>query len=799
MRIEALLHNVRYAVRVLCRAPGFTITVVATLALAIGANSAVFSALDAVLLKPLPFPDADRLVALNETRQRSTVTNMAPVRLDDWNGLNSTFEAITGYYTEDVSDTTGQVPERVRRANVAPRFMQVWGVPPALGRGFTEIDHQAGGAPVIVISHGYWQRRFAGDPKVLEQRVRIVDQSYAIVGVMPASFAFPDRDVEFWAPTIYQPFVLNRNNGWYRGFGRLKPGVTIEQARADLAVVQARLALQYPQPDREISPQLSPYKETAVGGVRGSLWLLFGAVTVLLLIACTNIGALLLARAARREHEMSVRVALGSSGWSVAGQLLTEALVLAFAGAVAGIAVAAGASAVFRALAPAFPRVNEIAVNGRMLFYTLLAVVVVTVLCGSLPALRSARRSLAPALVGGGRAQVSARHAMQWLFVGVQVALSVTLLAGAGLLVRSFQELWRVDPGFEPARVLTFRISGSFGQDFGNLAQRVNTLLETLRATPGVIAAATSSPVPGVLNDRSGFQFGMREYELPDAGRDTEAPVSAEIRVVSPSYFSTLGIPLLAGELCRETAGGAGEVMVNRVFATRYLPSSSVVGLQLRGRGANAPSRIAGIVGDAREFGLDRTPVPTVYGCVTATATPALAFLVRSRGEPSAMAESVRARINALEPLRSVYDILPLEQRMGEEYAQHRLRMLLLGAFALTALALASLGVYATLSYVASLRRREVGLRVALGARQSNIVAQFLSTAVRVVAVACMAGLALVFMSTRLISGMLYGVSPLDPLTLSGVIVLVTAVAAVASLLPAIRASRLDPIEALRE
>ena len=799
MKIEALLHNVRYAVRVLCRAPGFTITVVATLALAIGANSAVFSALDAVLLKPLPFPDADRLVALNETRQRSTVTNIAPVRLDDWNGLNSTFEAITGYYTEDVSDTTGQVPERVRRANVAPRFMQVWGVLPALGRGFTEKDHQAGGAPVIVISHGYWQRRFAGDPNVLQRRVRIVDQSYAIVGVMPASFAFPDRDVEFWAPTIYQPFVLNRNNGWYRGFGRLKPGVTIEQARADLAVVQAQLATQYPQPDREISPQLAPYKETAVGGVRGSLWLLFGAVTVLLLIACTNIGALLLARAARREHEMSVRVALGSSGWSVAGHLLSEALVLACAGALAGIGVAAGTAAVFRAFAPAFPRVNEIAINGRMLFYTLLAVVAVTVLCGALPALRSARRSLAPALVGGGRAQVSTRHALQWLFVGVQVALSVTLLAGAGLLVRSFQELWRVDPGFEPARVLTFRISGSFGQDFGNLAQRVNTLLETLRATPGVISAATSSPVPGVLNDRSGFQFGMREYELPDAGRDTDAPVSAEIRVVSPSYFSTLEIPLLAGELCRETTSGNNEVMVNRVFATRYLPNSSVVGLQLRGRGANAPSRIAGIVGDAREFGLDRTPVPTVYGCVTATATPALAFLLRTRGEPAAMAETVRARINALEPLRSVYDILPLEQRMGEEYAQHRLRMLLLGAFALTALALASLGVYATLSYVVSLKRREVGLRVALGARQGNIVTQFLSTAVRVVAAACMAGLALAFMSTRLITGMLYGVSPLDPLTLSGVIVLVTAVAAVAALLPAIRASRLDPIEALRE
>src|SRR5262245_883056 len=399
MIMETLLRNVRYAFRVLRRSPGFTITAVTTLAVAIGANSAVFSAIDAVLLRSLPFPDADRLVALNEVRQRSTVTNIAPVRVEEWNQLNSTFEAITGYYTEDVSDTTAQVPERVRRANVAPRFMQVWSVPPALGRGFTGADHQPGAAPVIVVSHRYWQRRLGADPNVLQRRVRIVEQSYAIVGVMPDSFAFPDRDVEFFAPTIQQPFVFNRNNGWYRGYGRLKSGVTIGQARVDLGAVQAQLAAQYPQPDRQISPQLEPYKETAVGDVRASLWLLFGAVSVLLLIACTNIAALLLARGARREHEMSIRVALGSSRWSVAGQLLTEALVLTFAGALAGIAVAVGAFGGFRALAPEFPRVQEIGLDGRMLLYTLLAVVMVTVLCGTLPALRSARRALAPALV----------------------------------------------------------------------------------------------------------------------------------------------------------------------------------------------------------------------------------------------------------------------------------------------------------------------------------------------------------------------------------------------------------------
>jgi putative ABC transport system permease protein len=797
--MEDLVRNIGYAIRVLRHAPGFTITAIATLAVAIGANSAVFSALDAVLLRKMPFPNADRLVALNETRQRSTVTNVAPVRLDDWNQRNSTFEVISGYYTEDVSDTSGEVPERVRRANVAPRFMRLWGVPPALGRGFTDADHQAGSARVIVISHRYWQRRLEGDPNVLQRRVLIVDESFLVVGVMPESFAFPDRDVEFFAPTIYQPFVLNRLNGWYRGFGRLKSGVTIDQARADLGNVQAQLAAEFPQPDREITPQLEAYKETRVGGVRGSLWLLFGAVSVLLLIACTNIAALLLARAARREHEISVRIAMGSSRCAIANQLLTETLLLSFAGALGGIAVAAGASAAFRALAPAFPRVDEIAIDGRMLLYTMLAVIVVTLLCGLIPALRSARRSLAPSLVEGGRAHVSARHALQWSFVGVQVALSVTLLAGAGLLVRSFQELWRVDPGFEADRVLTFRVSGAFGQDFNNLAQRLGLLLETLRSTPGVVAATTSSPVPGVLNDRSGFQFGMGEYQLVEAESEDNTIV-AEGRVVSPSYFQTLKIPLVTGEMCREPAGNSSDVMVNRAFTARYLPGRSPVGLHFRsGRPEVPPQRIAGVVGDAREFGLDRAPVPTVYRCATAFATPALAFLVRTSGDPSAMTEALRARVNSLEPLRSVYDVVPLEQRMGDEYAQNRLRMLLLGTFAMTALALASLGIYATLSYVVSLRRREVGLRVALGAQQANIVSQFLSTAVLVVLVACVAGLGLSLVSARLISGMLYGVSPLDPLTLSGVTVLVTAVAAFAALLPALRAARMDPIKALRE
>lgn len=399
----------------------------------------------------------------------------------------------------------------------------------------------------------------------------------------------------------------------------------------------------------------------------------------------------------------------------------------------------------------------------------------------------------------GRRTQVSTGHSLQWMFVGVQVALSVVLLAGAGLLIRSFQELSRVDPGFEPSRVLSFRVSGSY-EDFDRLVPRIDGMLDELRTLPGVEAAATSSPVPGVVDDGSGFQFRLVEHEFLEGRADTEPRMLSENRIVSPSYFATMQIPVVAGELCRlQPAGSTPDIMVNRAFATRFLSGMSPIGLRLKRTGGDTVFGIAGIVGDAREYALHRDPAPTVYPCRTAYATPALAFLVRTRGDPTAVVQTVRSKIKELEPLRAVYDVVPLRERIGDEYAQDRMRTILLALFAVTALSLACLGVYGTLSYVVSLRRREVGLRVALGALSSNIVAQFLLKALRVVAVACLAGLVLSFAFTHVLSGMLYGVTPSDPVTLSGVVVVVTVVAAFAALLPAMRASRVDPMQSLRE
>ena len=799
------ISHLRYAFRSLARAPGFTLTVVLTLAIGIGANSAVFSALNAILLRPLPLPEPDRLVALGQDRGRIALSNVAPVRLEDWSARSSTFEVLSGYYNEDVSDTSGDLPEKLRKSNVARRFLDVWRVAPILGRGFVVADHQPGGAQTAMISERYWQRRFKADPAVLDTTITLSGTSYTVIGVLPASFTYPDRDVDVWAALVYEPYLQNRNFAWLRAFGRLKPGVSLGQAQADLEVVQAQLAKDFPATDAHFSPDLQPLKETVVGVARGSVWLLFAAVSVLLLIACTNIASLLLSRAARREQEVAVRFSLGASRWAVAAQVLTEAGLLAVAGAVAGLFVAAEASAALRSFAAGFPRIDELRVDAPLLLYTGVSIVLVTLLCGVVPALRSA---LGPdaRISSAGRAQVSGRHVLQWSFVGVQVALSVTLLSGAGLLLRSFQELGRVDPGFDAEHVLTFRISGSYGE-FGNVADHVEPILADFRTLPGVEAAATSSPVPGVLNDGSGFQSSAFDYELVE-GRSDDRPMHADYRTVSSSYFATMRIPVLAGEVCRRpqavSATPTAEAVVNQTFASRYLGGRSPLGLGLQASG-NVGSRdpgilrIVGVVGDARDFGLDREPTPTVYTCFTAIAYPPLAFLVRTRGEPLSVVGSVRQRLKEVAPERSVFDVQPLTERMGAEYAQGRLRTALLVVFAGAALSLVCLGIYGTLSYIVSLRRREVGLRVALGALSSAIVAQFVAQALRVVGVACVVGLALSLAFGHALSGLLYGVSPFDPLTLAGVVLLVIGVAALAAFLPSLRASRIDPMEALRE
>ncbi|HEV2348761.1 MAG TPA: ABC transporter permease [Terriglobia bacterium] len=799
--IETTLANLRSALRFMRKSPMFSLTVILTLALGIGANSAVFSAIDAILLKPLPFPDGDQLMKLDQInpKLKNPETAVAPVRLEDWNRMNSVFQAIAGYYTQDSSETSGSLPEKVTEGLVTPRFFEMWGIGPELGRDFTPEESRFGGPSAVLLSDLYWRRRFGADPHVLGKKLWFGKDSATIVGVLPASLRFTGIEADIWSPVpMDAPYAQSRASTWFNALGRLEPGVTVEQAQANMETVQAQLAKQFPKTDEQIAVRISPYKETMVGGVRESLWILFGSVTLLLLIACTNIAALLLARATQRQHEIAIRFSLGATRPILVAQLLTEALVLAVFGAALGLLVAGAASKVFRSLAADLPRLAEVHLDFRIVLYSLACALAATLLSALLPALRATRHNLSGSLAQAGRTQVSARNPLQWLLVGIQVMLAVTLLAGAGLLLRSFQELGRVSPGFETAHVLTLHISAGWGEtgDMKGLTQRIYKDLDYLDAVPGVEAAATSANLPGVPTQL------QTELKLSEGQADLEHPIVAESRFVSPSYFATMRIPLLAGELCPKNSGEPGPVcvLVNRSFAAAYLPSSPVMGHQLLAPPHSflPTGNIHGMVADAREQGINHAPGPVVYWCFSAP-MPDPYFLIRTRTEPVTMAETVRRKLHEIEPARSVFDIMPLEQHLGDAFAETRLRTVLLTFFALTAISLACIGLYGTLSYFVSVRRREVGLRLALGAMPGQIVRQFFLQGVRVSLLGCLAGLVLSAGFGRLLVGMLYGVSPLDAVTFSGVVLIVLGVAAIASLLPAFRAARVEPMQVLRE
>ena len=795
---DTLRFNLRAALRFLRRSPSFSAAVILTLALGIGANSAVFSAVDAVVLRPLPYPDSARLLQIDQhnTRNRDANAFVAPTRLEDWNRLSSTFTAISGYYTDDLSEISGPLPEKMTMGLVAPRFLRVLEIAPLLGRDFTREEEHFGGPNAVIISYRLWQRRFHGDPGVLREKLHFGASAYSIIGVMPPTFDFPSRDVDVWAPSPPDaPYAQRREDPWFTVIGRMKPGVTSAQAIADLSTVQAQLGRQYPKTDGDLQVLATPLKNTVIGDIGDSLWLLYGSVTLLLLIACSNIAALLLARTAGREHEVSIRFSLGASRRAIVGQFLTEVFSLALLGSLLGLILAAVAARAFHLLAGTLPRATEISLNGRIVLYSLLCACLTTLLCGLVPALRGTRRGLARSLAQGGRTQVSHRNPLQWFLVAVQVTLAVTLLTGAGLLLRSLQQLGRVHPGFDPSHVLTFQISGSWHEtaDMGALARRIDRTLDAIRDLPGVADAATSADLPGVPS-----LYQVQLYL--DGSLDPNRKILTEAKWVSAGYFDTLSIPLLQGDACKEGRPST-DLLVNRSFVEHYLGGSPALGHQLADASGSAfgvNGRIRGIVGDAREEGLNLAPVPTVYTCFSAP-DPFPHVLVRTHGDPMAMADIIRRRIHQLDPGRSVYAVMPLQDHLDDAASGNRLRTILLALFAVTAVLLASIGLYGTLNYLGRMRQREVGVRLALGATRSNIVAHFLVQGLRITVFGCLAGLALSLAADRLLAGMLYGISPLDPATYAGVLILILAVAAVASLLPAWRAARVEPVQVLRE
>jgi predicted permease len=805
--LERLSTNSRSALRFVRRSPSFALTIILTLALGIGANSAVFSAIDAIVLRPLPFPHGDELVRIHQKDLKGQTPEyfVAPLRLEDWNRMNSTFQSISGYYTGDATLTSGVLPEKVSVAFVAPRFLQMWGISPALGRDFTREEEKFGGPNAALVSHRFWINHLHADPAAAGKTVSLSGTTYTIAGVLPATFLFPERDVDLWEPNpVDAPYAQRRDATWFTVLGRLKPGVSLKEGQADLVTVQRQLALQYPKTDGNLTVQLQPLKAVYISGIQSSLWLLYGSVSVLLLIACTNIAALLMARTADREHEISIRYSLGASRAAIVGQLLTEVFVLAATGSLLGLLIAAGAPHVFKLFAKDLPRVAEMHLDWRVAGYSLGCALLCTFACGMMPALRGTRAAgrshLSGSMSRASRAQVSSRNPWQWTLVGVQVSLAVVLLIASGLLLRSLDALARVQPGFDAEHVLMLRISAGWGEtmDMGKLRQRIDTTLDALRNVPGVEAAATSSTIAG-----SSFAYPAEvkiSERAVDATANTTQKMMADTRWVSTGYFSALQIPLLQGTGCRAGLQG-NQVVVNRSFAEKYFQRSPILGYHLESVPANEfmkPAEILGVVGDAREQGVETAPQPTVYWCFSAP-VPDPYFLIRTHGDPAAMAETLRQKIHALEPSRSVFDLMTLNEHLDDRQAENRLRTTLLTIFALTAVALVSLGLYGTISYFARTRRKEIGLRLALGALPRQIVSSFLMQGLRVVLIGCFAGLMVGALASRLLASMLFGVSASDPWTYGGVVLMTLLIALTASLVPSLRAAGVDPSQMLRE
>jgi len=787
--------------RSLLKRPAFFCAVVLTLTLGIGANSAIFSVIDTVLLKPLPYPNGDRLMILFESnlRNKRTHDNPAPVRIEDWNRMNQSFASISGAYTENIAETSGELPEMLVSARVSPRFFSVLGTAPLIGRTFSPEEDLFNGPNAAVLTERLWQRRFGADHGVVGKALRVGNYTYPIIGVMPDSVRFPAADVDFWIPAKLPPLVMRvRDARWESAVGRLKEGATARSAQADLSAVQAHLAAQFPATDANWSPIVEALKEFTVGGIRRSLWILFGAVSLVLLITCANVACLLLAQAHAREREMAVRFSLGARRGQVIRGLLLEALCLAIPGCLLGLAVSFAATGIFRRAAAVLPRADEIHLDWRIVAFTLSLSLLTAVLFGVIPAVRSTRGEVAGMWAQTSRSQIGGRHRVQRLLVSAQVALAIVLLIGSGLLIRSLARIGQVSLGFDPEHVLAFRISASYGEtsNMPQLAQRLNRTLETLQTIPGVTSAALSSgSLPG------GGQPYVSQFNI--AGQDTKTEgkkVFADVGLVTPDFFRLLGIPILSGNTCRVNFDPKAQLtaLVSRSFADRYFPGQSPIGHYVSDVTYPAPLQIVGVASDIRQHGYSHDPQPTVYWC-GAFYNPGPEFLVRSAGDPMLLSEAVRQRIHQIDPNRAVYDVKRFSDYVSSTLTERRFQIALLSSFAAMALLLAAIGLYGVTSFLVSLRTREIGLRAALGATRSRIFAQVLREGALMTFAGVAFGLAASLILTRYIASLLFGVAPIDPITFAGVPLLLACVSGVALWLPARRATNIDPMEALRQ
>jgi putative ABC transport system permease protein len=801
--IEDLWQDLRFGARVLFKQPGFTLAALLALALGIGANTAIFSVVNAVLLRALPYPDSDRLVSVEGVNAAKGITdsNMSAPDLADWQTQTRTFERVAGFVNGGALLNLGDEAERVRATSATADFFPLMRTSAALGRTLAAEDAQKKSPPVAVLSYALWQRRFGGDPSAVGRDLVISNESTTIVGVMPRGFDFP-RQTEMWLPLSIDPAAERRDNRYVEVVARLRDGAALEEARAEMDAINGRLEQAYPETNSGWRVRLTSLRERLVGGMRTALLVLLGAVAFVLLIACANVANLLLARATSRRKEIAVRAALGASRLRVVRQLMTESVLLSLAGGTLGLLLSLWLTRLLVAVAPAgAPRFEEISVDARVFAFAFGVTILTGLLFGLAPALRASRVDLNGTLKEGGRAgaEGARRDRTRGLLVVSEIALSFMLLVGAGLLVRSFMRLREVSPGFDPAGVLAMRLSvpGAKYPAGAERAQFFGQALEKLRSLPGVESAGAVLSLP-----LGGDTFNVgRSFIREGRPATPEESQGASYVVATPGYFPTLRIPLKAGRVFddRDTEKSPMVVVVNETMARKFWPGESPVGKRITvWRDEKFPREVVGVVGDTLAS-LDAPSGPQMYVPFAQDANwGGLSIVVRSPAAPSSLAPAARAAIHSLDSSLPVYNARPMEDVVAASVAERRASALLVSAFALVALALAATGILGVMSYTVTQRTHEIGIRLALGAQRGDILRLVVGRGLLLTAAGIVAGSAAALATTRLMASLLFEVSAADPATFGVIALLLTLVALLACYLPARRAAKVDPLVALR-
>ncbi len=807
-----LWQDVRYALRVLLKNPGFTAIAVLTLALGIGANSALFSVVNGVILNPLPFPRTEELTAIYwKTAQFGSSSIPFPTFLD-WQKSNQTFSAMAAFREQDYSLTGTGEPGRLHGEMISAEFFPLLGIQPILGRGFRREEDQIGAARVVLLDEGLWKRKFGSSQDAIGKPLMLTGVSYTVIGVVPGkSPLFEARDIYVPIGQWNDPTFRDRNISMgTQSVGRMKSGVTLAQARADMDSIGRSLGEIYPESNKGTGVTVLPLKQDLVGDVTKTLYILLGAVGFVLLIACANVANLLLARSTGRTREFAIRVTLGAGHWRIVCQLLTESVLLAIAGGALGLAVAKwGTTAVLAALPEALPRSDNIHLDARVLLFTLGVSLLAGIVFGLAPALKIVRPHLSETLKEGGRGSSGARHRTQKIFVIGEMALSLVLLVGAGLMIRSLAALWSVKPGFDPHNVLTFNL--------GLSTQRLTTSEEIRAGLRSATAKFESMPGIEAASMMGGSLPMQGDSELPFwvEGRHKPANISetsyALWYAVETGYAKAMRIPVLRGRFisAQDTGKSQPVLVIDENFAREYFPNEDPLGKRINLMLLNVQTEVVGVVGHVKHWGLagngpqnlqsefyfpvDQIPdrfLPLVAGGINA--------LVRTEGPTKAFVGALRAASLQLDSDQVVYDFKPMEQIVSNSIGSQRFTMLLLGVFAALALVLSAVGIYGVISYLAGQRTHEIGIRMALGAQRKDVLQMVLDEGMRTALIGVGIGVAAALGLTRLMAKLIFGVGATDPLTFAGVAILLLLVALAACYVPARRAMHVDPIVALR-